>query len=308
MIEVLLATYNSGANLKAQIDSILAQTFTDWRLLIRDAGSTDGTLEVIDEYVRHHPGMIRLVGVEKGASAVRNFSELMRASEADYMMFCDHDDVWLPDKMEASMSALAEARNAQEEEMPLLVFTDSSIVDENLKMLAPSMLEYQRLDPVKGIAFPRLLIQNVPSGHAMLFNRALCQLASPIPDGAVMHDHWVSLVAAAFGRIIYVARSTVLYRQHQHNVFGAFNYGLSSFVRKLRQGRGRLRERLFNECRQASLFLSTFHNRLTPEKLAILEAFSAFPEMGFWRRLTILRRHGIWKTGFLRNLGLLLLM
>lgn len=308
MIDILLATCNSEKYLQAQLDSILAQTRSDWRLLIRDAGSADGTAALLREYAAREPERIVLTGSEEGADAVRNFSELMRRSDAEFAMFCDHDDVWLPDKLEVSV---AYARAMQERfgtDTPLLVFTDSTVADETLRTLHPSMLRCQHLDPVKGLSLPRLLIQNVPSGHTMLMNRALYELARPVPPEAVMHDHWVTLAAAVFGRIVYLDRSTVLYRQHSGNVFGAFHYTPRGFYRKFRLGRGALRERLFRECRQAGAFLETYRDRLAPETRALLADFAALPEKGFFARRAVLFRRGIRKTGFLRNLGTLLFL
>ena len=308
MIDILLATFNSGSYLREQIDSILAQTRNDWRLLIRDGGSTDGSVEVVREYAEKYPGRIILTGIEPGASAIRNFSELMKLAEAEFAMFCDHDDVWLPDKLAVTAECAAQAQEQFGADVPLLVFTDSTVADQSLRTVHPSMLRYQNLNPEKGLSLPRLLIQNVPSGHTMLMNRALYELARPVPPEAVMHDHWVALVAAAFGRIAYLDRSTVLYRQHSGNVFGAFHYTPGGFYRKSRLGRDFLRERVFRECRQAGAFLELFRDRLAPEQQAVLADFAALPEKGFAARRAVLFRCGIWKTGLLRNLGTLLFL
>ena len=69
------------------------------------------------------------------------------------------------------------------------------------------------------------------------------KVVAVIPETAVMHDHWLALAAAAFGRIGFLDRPTLYYRQHGNNVFGASQYSVSSFWRRLRQGRRKIRER-----------------------------------------------------------------
>lgn len=305
MIDILLATCNSEHYLREQLDSLSRQTFRDWRLLVRDAGSTDGTLTMLREYEARSPGQVVLTGVEKGAGALRNFSELMKLADAEFTMFCDHDDVWLPDKLAVTAERARTLQERYGPETPLLVFTDSVVADEHLRTVHPSMLHYQRLDPEQGLSLPRLLIQNVPSGHTMLMNRALLALACPVPPDAVMHDHWVALTAAAFGKIAFLDRSTALYRQHADNVFGAFHYTPAGFFRKARQGRAFLRERIFRECRQAGAFLAAYRSRLSPAQQTLLADFAALPEKGFAARRAVLWKHGIRKSGILRNLGTL---
>ena len=104
--------------------------------------------------------------------------------------------------------------------MPVLAHTDLVVVDENLHTIAPSFWSYSNLNPYCGSRLNRLLIQNVVTGSATMINRALARLASPIPQGAVLHDWWLALVASALGRIEAIPEKTVLYRQHGRNCAG----------------------------------------------------------------------------------------
>ena len=95
MVDILLAAYNSEKYLSEQIDSILAQNIQDWRLIIRDANSQDSTRQIIGKYCSMYPEKIVFSG-SAPASALENFSALLADSDAEYTMFCDHDDFWFP--------------------------------------------------------------------------------------------------------------------------------------------------------------------------------------------------------------------
>lgn len=193
-LQILLATYNSSRFLREQLDSILAQDCRGFELLVQDGGSTDDTLEIIDEYQRKYPETIRFLE-QKPASALENFSALLTASTAPLIMFSDHDDVWKQDKVRLSLGKYREMEAKYGSRMPILVFTDSEVVDDNQFPISRSMFRYQNINTHE-LTLNRLIVQNVPSGNTMLVNRALVELALPVPSAAVMHDHWLTLVAA----------------------------------------------------------------------------------------------------------------
>lgn len=304
-VDILLATYNSERYLQAQLDSIFAQDFANFRVLARDGGSTDRTMEILREYQAREPERL-IVLVPERSKARRNFAALLAASDAPLTMFADHDDVWLPDKISVSVEALHALEREFGLMVPLLVFTDSQVVDRDLGKIADSMLHYQHLNPYD-LALTRLCIQNAPSGNTMLFNRALRELALPIPAQAVMHDHWMTLVAAAFGKIGFLDRPTLLYRQHCANVFGATAYSLPSMLCKMREGRRKILRRLYLNIRQTEAFVGRYRARLAEEDRAALEAFVAVPHANFWTRRWIFWRYRIRKSGFWRNVGLYLI-
>ena len=231
-IDILLATYNGARFLHEQIDSILSQTCQDWRLLIRDDGSKDATPTIIDRYVQEHPQRIVVIR-DDGANlgAVGNFSTLMERSDAEYIMYCDQDDVWLPDKIAESYKAMRALERRYGRDTPLLVQTDLTVVDKNLNPIHRSFWRYESLDPERGHSLASLLIQNVVTGCASIANRRLKDMALPVPRDIRMHDWWLALVAVAFGHYDYVAHPLVLYRQHGANTMGARGWGLLRLVK-----------------------------------------------------------------------------
>ncbi len=300
-LQILLATYNSSRFLREQLDSILAQDRRDFEVLIQDGGSTDDTLDIIGEYQRNNPGTIRFLG-RIPASAVENFSSLLAASTAPLIMFSDHDDVWKPGKVKATLEKYRELEAEYGSGAPIMVFTDSEVVDSELNPISRSMIRFQNLNP-RHLTLNRLIVQNVPSGNTMLVNRALIKLASPIPPAAVMHDHWLTLVAASMGKIGFLPKSTIYYRQHSNNVYGASYYSFSTFWHKLRLGRERIRTRFQQNINQAVAFGGRYAHSLDERDLNMLEALKTFQSLGPWARRRLLWKYGIWKSGFWRNIG-----
>ena len=306
-VDILLAVYNSSQYVSETIESIIRQDFTQWRLLIRDGGSKDHTPHIIEKYAQAHPDKIVLIPSVKRSGACQNFSALLSRSLASYVMFCDHDDIWLPGKISKSLSLMREQEQLLGAEVPLLLFTDKRVVDDKLSVISDSYNEYQNLNS-ENLQLSRLLVQNVPSGCTMLINRALIDKCGTIPPGAIMHDHWISLTAAAFGKIIYLDEPTILYRQHIRNVFGASQYGLRYFYHLFSKGLNAARRRFYQNVEQARLFLEHFEGQLSAADAEVLLAFSSLQECSWTKRRRILWRYKILKTGICRNIGMFLIV
>jgi len=306
-IEILLATYNGERYLEAQISSILEQSNQDFHILIRDDGSTDATPEILDEFAYAHPEQIRLCPAETNRKgAVKNFSALLEASTADYLMFCDQDDIWLPDKIDITYHKIKDTEILTEAETPILVHTDLRVVDSELHILHTSFLQYARLNPAR-TAIQQLLIQNVVTGSTVMFNRPLANLAAPIPENARMHDWWLALAASCFGQIVMIDEPTALYRQHAENVLGAKAYNFKYLGRKfgetLQMKTGTI---LAENYIQAEAFLNRYAPRLNPQEKQILRAFIELQTQPYLQRRLTLLKYGFTKGRFAQNLGLFL--
>ena len=303
-VDILVATFDGERWLAAQLDSLLVQSHSDLRILVRDDGSRDGTCAILDHYAAAHPTRLRVLpddGVNRRACG--NFAELLRHAEAPYAMFCDQDDVWHPDKVAVSMAAMR-AAEAVSPGAPVLVHADLAVVDDALAPIAPSLALFLRLDLAGGTRLPRLLAHNVITGCTMLMNRPLIARCLPIPSEVIMHDYWVALVAAACGRIALVPRPLVDYRQHRANVLGAMGMTWSRLAKRLCASPvAGARERIERGYRQAAA-LRALIGEGTPEADTI-DAYLAMRERGWFGRRVMLVRHGFWMNGPLRNLGLL---
>ncbi|MBN2588960.1 MAG: glycosyltransferase family 2 protein [Sedimentisphaerales bacterium] len=307
MIDILLATYNSSKYLEQTIESILKQEFQNWRLLIRDGGSNDNTLKIIEKYTQNYKGKIIYYSSTGNACAIDNFSALLLQSSSDYIMFCDHDDVWLPNKISKSISIIKKNEDDSGKNVPFMLFTDKYVVNSDLSVISNSYLKYQKLNPER-IKLNYLLVQNVPSGCTILINRAFADLCGEIPNQAVMHDHWLALIGATLGKMIYLDEPTLLYRQHAKNYLGASKYGWAYFFSKFTSGIKAARKRFYENVEQSKSFVEHFGNQLNNEDLQLLMEFSSLDNYNWLNRRKILLRHRIFKTGLRRNLGMFLII
>jgi len=307
-ILILLATYNGAPHLPAQLDSLLSQTRSQWRLLVHDDGSTDETLTILKQYRDRYPDRITLLedGIVCGGASA-NFAHLLSKADAEYLMFCDQDDVWHPDKIEKTLQTMKEMEAKYPGE-PVLVHTDLEVTDEKLRVLDESFWHYGYIDPHRD-SFNRLLMQNVVTGCTVMINRKLASLALPIPEDAVMHDWWIGLVASRFGKIGIVEEATVKYRQHGGNSIGAKGYNALSALLKFYKaftGNELYLKHLRMNIGQAEAFLRRYREELDEKSVAMLKAFIDIESAPFWQRRWILLKYGLLKQGILRNLGLFL--
>ena len=221
-ILIVLAAYNGGRFIEQQIESIRAQSRHDWRLLVRDDGSTDDTRSVVERCAARDSRIELLPADHRRLGVWRNFSELLAHAHtrgAPYVMLSDQDDVWLETKVADTMDALHEAERRHGGATPILAHTDLIVCDRDLRPIHPSYREYQGVyydhrEPIR-----TLLLHNAPMSCTTAVNRALLDFALPIPEVA-FHDWWLTQCAAAWGMIVDLPITTVRYRQHGSNVIG----------------------------------------------------------------------------------------
>ena len=233
-IEVVLPTYNGVLYLEAQIGSIYHQTLRPQRVLLRDDGSSDGTQALISQLQQRYGDWLQVLPADVNLGCVANVNRLLETTKAPYVALSDQDDLWLPQKLQLSLNRLQQLEQQHGADTPLLVHSDLELVDQDGIPLGCSYLKRQRLDPLRTAPLD-LAVTNVVTGCTVLLNRALLDKALPIPPQALMHDWWLALVTSVFGRIELLPQSTVLYRQHGHNVLGAQGLGLLYWCRRLRR-------------------------------------------------------------------------
>ena len=131
----------------------------------------------------------------------------------------------------------------------------------------------------------------------------------PVGEGdMLMHDWWLALIAACFGKIGFVRQATILYRQHRSNEVGAKNARSLSYNAKRLANREQARKALADTYLQAKEFEQRYHALLKPQDLELLQVYQNLPYFGKLRRVSILFRYHLFKHGFARILGQLLLV
>lgn len=307
-VAVLLAAYNGAKFIRSQVVSILSSELEiPLSVSVSLDPSTDDTLGILGSIASDSLSVI-LNEVPSGG-AKYNFARLVehaRSLPDRYYAFADQDDVWDADRLAAGVALLKEHEGRLGDKVPMLVFSDSRVVDEDLGVISPSFMAAEKLDPAIAECFNRLIVQNVGQGCTFLFNRALLELAAPVPGAARMHDHWLMLVASAFGKVIYVNRPLLSYRQHSSNVVGAAGYGFfSALVRACKRGQA-IRDSLSCSRQQAEAFALRFEPMLGRDRYEFLIRFARLPQLGFWARRLFVYKYGVRMSGALRRIGLYL--
>ncbi|MGI1658555.1 MAG: glycosyltransferase family 2 protein [Desulfitobacterium sp.] len=301
-----MGTYNGEKYIAEQIESILCQTEDNWKLIIQDDCSTDTTASILQKYVANYPHKITFAQREfLSGSAKNNFASMLKFAKSEYIMTCDQDDIWLPNKIELTLNRMHEMECYYGKDKPLLVHTDLKVVDEKLEVVAESMFNFQSLDS-KRDKFNNLLVQNIVTGCTMMFNRPLLNLVNDVPGESIMHDWWFALVAAAFGKIGFVHEPTILYRQHSFNKVGAKNVKSFLYNLKLLVNREQTKLAIQRTYNQAISFLRLYEKELTEECLKIAKSYISIPNYGKIKRIRMLSEFYFWKTGLMRKCGQIL--
>lgn len=306
MIDILLAVYNGEKYIKAQLDSILGQTCEDWRLLIRDDGSKDNTLAIVNEYMSKYPEKIYLITDETNAGGAKyNFYQILKASTSDYIMLADQDDVWDKNKVQNAYNRIIQEEESVGKNKPVLCHGDLCVVDGNLNVINASMANMQKLDPQKN-KLNDYLVQNNVTGCTVIFNKALRDMCRSMPKEAVMHDWWFALIASAFGKVCYMERAEILYRQHGNNTEGAKNLKNPIYLLKRLFNRKQIKKNLSKTYFQARAFYNEYENELNSSQKEIINAYISLEKSNKIRKYMIIKKYGFMKSGFARKLGYIL--
>ena len=304
MISILLATYNGGKYVAAQIESLLEQTCPFDKLYIQDDCSTDNTWDILQDFARREPDRIVLSRTPQNTgSAKYNFYDLMSRVRDDYLMLCDQDDVWLPEKIEKTLTKMRELEAQYGAEVPLLVHTDARVVDGDLRVINPSFKAAMNANYDR-TRLRDQVIQNTLTGCTALYNRALAELLKPpVPKGMVMHDWWLMLTASAFGHIAHLDEPTLLYRQHGDNEVGAKDVRTLGYIWGRVTHGGQVRAAIAGTYGQAESLLERYRDKLTDEQVYLLTEYSRIPgknKLGRWWTVMRLRT---FKNGLSRNIA-----
>lgn len=256
-VVVLMSTYNGEQYLREQIDSILAQKGIDVQLIVRDDGSKDGTLNILNEY--QQAGALKYYTGENMGPKYSFLHLLHEAPSSDFYAFSDQDDVWLSEKLYQGIGQLQD-----DDDTPALYFSQTKQTDESLHTIH-SPLIHPRL------TFGESLIYAYASGCTMIFNEKLRSIAlSYHPSFLDMHDRWLINLTTAFnGHLVFDKDSYILYRQHAHNVIGLHDSKWKEWKLRLRRifQRDQIRSRIARELHAG------YHNQLPQEHQEMLNLF-----------------------------------
>lgn len=255
-VGICLATHEPDPELLAvQIDSIRAQSHSDWVCVVSDDASGPRAVAAIEAAPEGDPRFV-LSRSERRLGFYRNFERALSLlpQGPELVALADQDDRWHPDKLEALVAGLGAAR---------LVHSDARIVDRGGVVISPTYWTGRR--PNQG-DLASLLVANTVTGAASLFRRELLQWALPFPElpGRPYHDHWLAALALARGEIAYLDRPLYDYVQHGGAVLGHVGDGTGNRARPAGSSAARRRRAYMEETRRVVLMAGALAARCAP--------------------------------------------
>lgn len=236
-VAILLATHNGEKYLSELLDSLKKQTFKDFQIFVSDDSSTDCTIDIITKYSEEFKNSIFIVNqTKKFGNACKNFMFLLENVDSEIFLFCDQDDVWLENHVQALVT---EYDKISDQCKPVLIHSDLCVVDKDLNIISESFFMYSKLPEYQNKQM--YFLQNNVTGCVSLINMSLKHYvfrnAEQLHEHETlipMHDVFFGSVAAYFGQIKFLPTPLILYRQHGGNVLGAKNTkGIMYLLKKL---------------------------------------------------------------------------
>ena len=317
MIDILLATYNGGKYIDRQIKSLLTQNRenldTELRLIIRDDGSSDDTVDIIKKRLEYYKLKrddnmeVRMItdGNPSGSPAA-NFMKLLQASNADYVMFSDQDDMWYRRKTEATYEFMKKQEQKYGKDVPILVHTDLSLMNAEGRKIAESFYDYQKLPREDRLS--TLLIQNTVTGCTMMMNKAAAKLLkqAPVSEMILIHDHYAAVLVAATGHVAFLDEALIRYRQHDGNVVGAHAAGSrAEYKNRFSLGRDKFLADMDLSYRQAGFIVKRYEDVIRKAKgeetVNMLKEYSDLILAGKMERVAFFQKYNVYKNGAVKK-------
>ncbi len=300
---ILLATYNGEKYIKEMVESVIAQDYTDWQLILSDDCSSDSTPAILDSYAENYPEKItHYKSGKRFGNAQNHFMHLLEQHHgAPYIMFCDQDDVWHSDKISKTLAKMKEIE--KNITVPAMVHTDLRVVDSNLNILDNSFMHFSKLDGNR-TSLNQLLAQNVVTGCTMMINKALAKLAVRCiaKDGILMHDWWLALIASAYGQTGFLNEALIDYRQHNDNVVGAKNIRSVKYIfKKIKNDEAK--KAIKQTFVQAKALYVCLGKNIEKKESEILNQYALLEQNSWFKRRYKYIKYRFFKCGAIRVIG-----
>ncbi|SEH76382.1 glycosyltransferase family 2 protein [Epilithonimonas hominis] len=230
-VAVLLSTYNGAKFLKEQIESIINQDFFEWKLYIRDDGSSDDSIKIIREYVQQYQN-IYLIADNNNLGSAMSFISMLEKIDCEYYMFCDQDDKWFSNKISFSLQKIKVLEKKYNS--PALVFSDAMVSDAKLNVINKSFWNYNKSFPTILLKNPEFInVYNCAPGCTIIFNNRLKIMLNDYDNHIIMHDWYIMIKAFQCGYVDCIHEPLMFYRQHINNVVGAEKISGKGLMRKI---------------------------------------------------------------------------
>src|SRR3954453_20602732 len=233
-VSVVMPVYQGREHLAAAIESVLAQTFEQFELLVVDDGSTDGSSEIVRTYVERDPRVHYRRQENAGQGAARNAG--IRVARGEAVGFLDQDDLWLPDKLARQLPLLDETT---------VVYSDTYILRDDGSSLEERLTDHLDEWPVPATLRSLIVGNTIPVLTALLSRRLLLAhggfTSDPALKGVDNYDLWLRLAATGV-TFSYVREPLAVYRVHEAamsaDLVGMASARLALFEKLAAQGTG----------------------------------------------------------------------
>lgn len=202
-ISIAMATYNGAKYIQEQLESFSNQTLLPDELIVCDDGSTDQTLEIIDNFSRTAAFSVNIYKNENRLGFAANFGRAMSLCSGDIVFLSDQDDYWFHNKIEAIAEIFKKNKDAW------LVINDAEITDSTLKPTGMSIIGQ--------INSAKLSINNHINGCCSAYKKNINKILLPIPDWTIGHDSWLHQISSLFGLRVITNKQLQYYRRHNNN-------------------------------------------------------------------------------------------
>ena len=279
-VDILMATYNGELYIVQQISSIKAQTYSNWRLIIHDDGSSDNTVSIIKNLSKNDDRIVLIEDGIKFKSPAKNFMHLLNYSGSDRICFCDQDDIWFENKLSTMLSLFPE------DYRPAALFSSGYLYNSQTNELF-GKLDY-KIHNLKELLF----INGGIHGSRAMINGEMREKMLAYKGPLNMHDHLMSLIACSFGQIFFTEIPLFLYRQHSNNVSGNID---NCKIRRLIKGFSGLKKKYvvsksIYDC--ISQFKNTYEKDLSGKDRELLDVYSNLKMDNNFIRLMKIIRYG----------------
>jgi glycosyltransferase involved in cell wall biosynthesis len=297
LVSILLCIFDGKYFLLEQLESIAAQTHTNWKIYVSDDGDCQESIAILEEFKNRYKDERVFVVSGPRQGFAKNFLSLVydKSIRSEYFAFCDQDDIWNSDHLSRALIWL--------NNVPLNI---SAIYSCRTRYISKdgSHLGFSALFK-KMPSFRNALVQSIAGGNTMVFNQATRQLLAKTPSQCeiVSHD-WFAyiIVSGSGGRVMYDSYPSICYRQHDSNIFGQ-NMNLLNRLQRLKDlFSGRFRN--WNEINL--IILNEMSSFLTNESREVLYRFCKTRGDFVFSRVYNLYYAGVYRQTISGNIGLLL--
>ena len=278
-VDILMATYNGSKYIDSQVFSLLSQTHKNWRLLVHDDGSSDETVEKIKKLQSMDDRIILIEDGKTFGNAGANFLHLLTFSKAEYVMFCDQDDIWFDSKIAIH---LEDIKNSTQ---PLAVYSNGYTYNGEV-ITSTNFINFHRTS-IEDTIF----LNGGIHGCCIMFNRALIRVfQDQMPEYVFMHDHFITMAAVTFGKMKYIDKTLMLYRQHDNNVTGNVQLSFINRLKVFLDTENPVLDEKHFEANKS--FYLQYKSKLNEKQIKLFEAYLNYPRSSKFSKLRTIYSNG----------------